>query len=377
MAPSSPLVVKMVGMERRQLSWQRGESPPRYLVATSEIIEKPGLARPAQHYRLTFRDIASSTNERTGIFCMIPPGVVFGNTAPCERDPGCRSNATALLLLSVANSFSFDWSIRIKAAAHVNLFILNGCPFPSIDDRIQSFLSHAALRLSCNHAGYADLWAEQVGHAWREPTPHETWPVLGHVDERWRIRAAIDAVVAYAYGLPRSQYEHLLAAFSHASYPKAPFLCLDAFDELQEIGIESFTKKYDPYWDIPLNDNLPHPVIDLALPGKEAASLGPLFDGAAAESIGLAQAPVRASLSTASLPKQNTGSATPSSRSNGAFITIAELLRSRGVITSSDAQQTTGLDAAGVRPHLQQLVQQGLAVTEGQRRGMRYRRVDG
>jgi hypothetical protein len=24
MAPSSPLVVKMVGMERRQLSWQRG-----------------------------------------------------------------------------------------------------------------------------------------------------------------------------------------------------------------------------------------------------------------------------------------------------------------------------------------------------------------
>jgi predicted ArsR family transcriptional regulator len=53
------------------------------------------------------------------------------------------------------------------------------------------------------------------------------------------------------------------------------------------------------------------------------------------------------------------------------------LLRSRGVITSSDAQQATGLDAAGVRPHLQQLVQQGLAVTEGQRRGMRYRRLDG
>ena len=355
----------------------RWGSPPRYLVATSDIVDRPGLTGPAQHYRLAFRDIARSTDEHTGIFCMIPAGVVFGNTAPCERDPECRANATVLVFLSVANSFSFDWSIRIKAAAHVNLFILNGCPFPFIDDRIQSFLSHAALRLSCNHAGYVDLWAEQVGHAWREPTPHETWPALGHEDERWRIRAAIDAVVAYAYGLNRSQYEHLLAAFSHSSYPKAPFLCLDAFDELHESGIDSFAKRYDPYWDIPLNNNLPQPVIDLAIPGKGAASLGPLFDGAAAESIGLAQPPVRASLSTAALPNQHLGSAPPSPGSNGAFTTIAELLHSRGVITSSDAQQATGLDSAGVRPHLQQLVQMGLAVTEGQRRGMRYRRLDG
>jgi hypothetical protein len=28
MSPSSPLVVKMVGMERRQLSWQRGGREP-------------------------------------------------------------------------------------------------------------------------------------------------------------------------------------------------------------------------------------------------------------------------------------------------------------------------------------------------------------
>ena len=74
---------------------------------------------------------------------------------------------------------------------------------------------------------------------------------------------------------------------------------------------------------------------------------------------------------------QPTVSAAPTRSANGAFTTIAELLCSRGVIASSDAQQATGLDAAGVRPHLKQLVQQGLAVTEGQRRGMRYRRVDG
>ena len=28
---------------------------------------------------------------------------------------------------------------------------------------------------------------------------------------------------------------------------------------IEQIGLEAFTKKYDPYWDIPLNENLPQP----------------------------------------------------------------------------------------------------------------------
>jgi len=80
------------------------------------------------------------------------------------------------------------------------------------------------------------------------------------------VRAAIDAVVADAYGLTREQYAHVLSTFSHASYRKAPELCLAKFDELRAIGLDAFTKKYDPYWDIPLNENLPQPVIDIPIP---------------------------------------------------------------------------------------------------------------
>jgi len=58
----------------------------------------------------------------------------------------------------------------------------------------------------------------------------------------------------------------VLSTFSYKSYPEAPELCLVRFDELQAIGLEAFTKKHDPYWDIPLNENLPEPVIDLPLP---------------------------------------------------------------------------------------------------------------
>ena len=61
------------------------------------------------------------------------------------------------------------------------------------------------------------------------------------------MRAAIDAVVADAYGLTREQYAHVLSTFSHASYRKAPELCLAKFDELRAIGLDAFTKKYDPY----------------------------------------------------------------------------------------------------------------------------------
>jgi hypothetical protein len=80
---------------------------------------------------------------------------------------------------------------------------------------------------------------------------------------RW---AALDAVVAQAYGLTRDQYARVLSTFSHATYKDAPRQCLAAFDELQSLGLEAFTKKHDPYWDVPLNENLHQPVIDLPIP---------------------------------------------------------------------------------------------------------------
>jgi hypothetical protein len=127
---------------------------------------------------------------------------------------------------------------------------------------------------------YAPLWREQLGEAWREPGAPSTWPVLSGDDSRW---AAIDAVVAHAYGLPRDQYAHVLSTFSHSSYKDAPRQCLAAFDELQSLGLEAFTKTHDPYWDIPLNENLPQPVIDLPVPAASpdappAKSHRELFD---------------------------------------------------------------------------------------------------
>ena len=66
-------------------------------------------------------------------------------------------------------------------------------------------------------------------------------------------------MVAQAYGLSRAQYAHVLAAFSHKSYPPAARLCLAAFDELTQLGSEEFLRRHDPCWSIPLNQSLPVP----------------------------------------------------------------------------------------------------------------------
>jgi hypothetical protein len=208
---------------------------------------------------------------------------ITNHKAAIETQLRARTNGYALALAAVLNSFFADWQVRQKAGSTVSSFIFRATKIPETL-KAQSLLSHSALRLTCNHAGYAPLWREQLGEAWREAGTAFTWPVLSGDDQRWAVRAAIDAVVAHAYGLTRDQYAHVLSTFSHSSYKDAPRQCLAAFDELQQFGLEAFTQKHDPYWDIPLNENLPQPVIDLPIPAaalKEDATSyhpGELFD---------------------------------------------------------------------------------------------------
>ena len=148
-------------------------------------------------------------------------------------------------------------------AENVQYSFLDIVPIPHLKAE-WNFLAHAALRLTCNHEGYAPLWKEQLGAEWREASPRHTWPVLAGEEARWEVRAAIDAVVAQAYGLNRAQYEHVLHSFDRASGTNPhTAICLAKWDELQDTGLSAFTQKYDPYWDIPLIESLPEPVIEL------------------------------------------------------------------------------------------------------------------
>jgi hypothetical protein len=243
------------------------ECSPRYVVHRSKASKRPAAISNAKWFRLAFRTIASSTNERTAIFAVLPPGVMVTNSVAIEATPDKRPNALGLIVCGLVNSFCFDFTVRVKGGANMNLFIMRSGIVAK--GAHQQMLARSVLRLTSNHSGYAPLWHEQLGDNWREPKASLVWPVLASEDERWELRAAIDAVVADAYGLNREQYAHVLSTFSHKSYPQAPALCLTRFDELQQLGLDAFTKKYDPYWDIPLNESLPKPVIELPIPADE------------------------------------------------------------------------------------------------------------
>ncbi len=195
---------------------------PRYAVAEAALHARPSILSAAGHFRLAFRDIASATNERTMIACIAPPGTVFGHTAHVEKHPHGRPVAHALTLCALLNSFPFDWLVRQKATAHLSQFIVGSLPVPDLTDALSQQLAESARRLCSNHAGYADLWSAEAQPA--------GWPIMPEERVRWRHRAAIDATIAHAYGLDRRQYAHVLASFSHRSFPDAVGLCLTAFD---------------------------------------------------------------------------------------------------------------------------------------------------
>ncbi len=250
----------------------RWAEKPRFLVSLTMLSDKENFVDAARYYRLAHRKIAGPGDENVSIWAAHPPGVTHGDSSPTEvatKRPSC----VALSLLGVANATPFDYLLGLRVRANVLGFIRDSQPLPRLIPCL--LLSHSALRLTCNHALYAQLWREQLGDAWREPgKPPFSWPVLANDDDRWHVRASIDAVVGDAYGLYRDQYAHVLSTFKHTSYPKAPELCLARFDELKAIGLDAFTKKHDPYWDIPLNENLSQPVIDLPVAEAEQSTVG-------------------------------------------------------------------------------------------------------
>lgn len=229
------------------------------------------LTQVVRYYRLAVRSTCGSpnTNQRSVVACLLPPGAVASHSMLVDIHPQAHATVHALLLVARLNSFSVDHSARPLITSNLGKEILRSAVAPAAIPRgcqAARFLAHAALRLECNGESYEALWREQLADAWREATAPLTWPVLGSDDSRWAVRAAIDVAVADAYGFSREQYARVLATFRHKSYPKAPELCLTAFDELKAIGLDAFAKMHDPYWDIPLNENLPTPVIDGLMP---------------------------------------------------------------------------------------------------------------
>ncbi len=162
-----------------------------------------------QFYRLGFRDVSASTNERSTIATILPKNVFAGNTLSLNVPTSkiAPSNMELLLVVSILNSLSFDWLIRQKISSHLNFFYVYQMPVPRLTAKDPAFtpIVERASKLICTTPEFDEL-AKEVGLG-----SHKN----GVTDpkQRAQLRAELDGMVAHLYGLTEEEFAHILSTF--------------------------------------------------------------------------------------------------------------------------------------------------------------------
>jgi hypothetical protein len=154
-----------------------------------------------EHYRVTWRDVASATNERSAIATLLPPSTAAVNSAWTVWG-GLQSVQCSLGLATVLSSVAFDYLVRSRGRTHLNKGVIESVPAPSF--AAVEHLVPIATEVVCRNEEFDALWAEiRPG----EPRPDlDAWAI----GER---RAQLDAEVALAYGLSLEQFAAVLSTF--------------------------------------------------------------------------------------------------------------------------------------------------------------------
>ena len=176
---------------------------PEYLMASDTYAENIG-NRPVG--KVCFKDISTAIHQRTMMASLIPdlPAV---NASPVLT---CSESRAIEALQTMVGSFAFDYVAKFKIGyLHLNYFIIEECPLvkPERFAPIEKRLSGMALRLGCASVQFAPLWMEKV--SWLSSQPWRgLWAVTSH--ERLRLRAILDACMAYAYGFTYEDFQWVL-----------------------------------------------------------------------------------------------------------------------------------------------------------------------
>ena len=175
-----------------------------------------------ESYRLAFRDISASTNERSMIMTVLPPKVFCPHTVSLEKvyevqinshpkiiEPNTEllNNSERLFACAMMNSFIIDAYLRRSITSHLSFFFVYSVPVPRLTegDPYFSEIVDRAAKLICTTSEFDDLAAE-VGlgsHA------------NGVTDksDRAQLRAELDGMIAHLYGLTEAEFTHILSTF--------------------------------------------------------------------------------------------------------------------------------------------------------------------
>jgi hypothetical protein len=161
-------------------------------------------------YRLVFRGIASSTNVRTVVACILPPHC-FGSHATIVVMP--RRNGEAIIgdeylrkiayLAAIFNSFVFDFLVRLRVTMNLSYFFIFQTPIPKdTESQIAKEIIKISCRLNSIDERFANL-ASSIG----------TQSGAISLGERINLTAQLNALVATHFGLTHTELELILKSF--------------------------------------------------------------------------------------------------------------------------------------------------------------------
>ena len=161
-------------------------------------------------YRLTYRDVASATNMRTMIACIVPPKKFFANTSRLiiisKNDIPILNEkyyTNILYLVGVLNSLTFDYIIRMKTQMHLQFSIVKNTAIPTnASSTMSQKIINCAAKLTFQNKEYLKM-AKNCGMPIEELD----------VKTRIHIMTKLDALVAHSYNLNREQYKHIISTF--------------------------------------------------------------------------------------------------------------------------------------------------------------------
>lgn len=181
-------------------------------------------------YRVAYRDVARSTDERTMIGTVLPPEFVCLHTLqtfqPYEIEPTEQdltndrlhsayerifTDEELFVTVGLLNSIPFDFLMRTKIDTHIVKYKLEESQMPRLtegDDWFEYIWPRAA-RLNC-YGDEFDEMRDRLGGI--EPATER--------EERREIQAEIDAAAFHAYGLDREQTTFVLDDFHRVQNPR-------------------------------------------------------------------------------------------------------------------------------------------------------------
>jgi hypothetical protein len=210
--------------------------------ARGEPLQMKDVLLDCEDYRIAYRDVARTTDERTLIATVLPKGIPCVHTVqtlrPHEPNPSQEdlseypihtaydrlfTDEELFVAVGFLNSIPFDFLMRTKVDSHIVKYKFTESQVPRLTEGNEWFdyIWTRAARLNCYGDDFEEM-RDRLGGI--EPATD--------MDERREVQAELDAAAFHAYSLDREQTAFVLDDFHRVQNPRV--MDEDYFDMVLE-----------------------------------------------------------------------------------------------------------------------------------------------